>query len=83
MATITIRNLDEETKNKIRVSAARHGHSMEEEVRRILNRAVNQNDETGLGTFISEQFQAIGGIELEIPPRSLARLSPALFDETP
>jgi hypothetical protein len=37
------------------------------EVRRILNRAVNQNDETGLGTFISEQFQAIGGIELEIP----------------
>jgi hypothetical protein len=53
------------------------------EVRRILNRAVNQNDETGLGTFISEQFQAIGGIELEIPPRSLARLSPALFDETP
>lgn len=69
MATITIRNLNEETKKKIRLMAARHGHSMEEEVRRILDRTVNEDDDTGLGTYISDQFKEIGGVELEIPPR--------------
>lgn len=82
MATITIRNLNEETKKKIRVLAAQHGHSMEEEVRRILNRAVNQDDDTGLGTFISDQFKEIGGVELEIPPRSPVRPAPTLLGET-
>jgi plasmid stability protein len=82
MATITIRNLNEETKKKIRLLAAQHGHSMEEEVRRILNRTVNQDDDTGLGTFISEQFREIGGIELKIPSRSPVRSAPILIDET-
>jgi plasmid stability protein len=82
MATITIRNLNEETKKKIRLLAAQHGHSMEEEVRRILNRTVNQDDDTGLGTFISDQFQEIGGIDLEIPPRSPVRPTPIVSDET-
>jgi plasmid stability protein len=82
MATITIRNLNEETKRKIRMLAARHGHSMEEEVRRILDRTVNQDHETGLGTFISDQFKEIGGVELEIPARSAVRPAPALSVET-
>ena len=81
MATITIRNLNEETKHKLRLLAARHGHSMEEEARRILNRAVNQTEEGGLGTFITQQFQAIGGVDLEIPPRSLVRQAPIIGDE--
>lgn len=81
MATITVRNLNEETKKKIRLLAARHGHSMEEEVRRILDRTVNQDEDTGLGTFISEQFKEIGGVELEIHPRSPVRAAPSLSDE--
>ena len=82
MATITIRKLDEETKNKLRMLAARHGRSMEEEVRRILNHAVNQDEQTGLGTFITRQFKATGGVELEIPSRSLVRPAPNMLDET-
>jgi hypothetical protein len=53
---------------------------MEEEVRRILNRTVNQDDDIGLGTLISGQFQEIGGIDLKIPPRSPVRPTP--IDET-
>lgn len=36
MASLTIRNLDDATKAQLRLQAARHGHSMEEEARRIL-----------------------------------------------
>ncbi|NHZ72312.1 MAG: plasmid stabilization protein [Aquificales bacterium] len=81
MATITIRNLNEETKHKLRQVAAHHGHSMEEEVRRILNRAINPVEQKGLGTLINQPFEAIGGVELELPPRSSVRLPANLFDE--
>ena len=40
MATLTIRNLDETIKQRLREQAARHGHSMEEEARTILRKAV-------------------------------------------
>ena len=40
MATLTIRNVDEETKRLLRERAARHDHSMEEEARQILRSAV-------------------------------------------
>lgn len=73
MATLTIRNLNEETKAKLRQIAAKHGHSMEEEARRILNRAVSQEGKKGLGTEITEMFAEIGGVDLPIPPRSPAR----------
>ena len=42
MASITIRNLDDYVKAKLRVRAARHGRSMEEEAREILRAALNQ-----------------------------------------
>ena len=80
MATITVRNLRPETKNRLRMLAARHGRSMEEEARRILTHAVSQDEETGLGTFIVHQFKAIGGVELEIPSRSRVRPAPGLLD---
>ena len=81
MATITVRNLNEETKRKLRQQAARHGHSMEEEVRRILDRAVTQTDQQGLGTWIHLQFAKLGGVELEIPPRSPVRPAPDFVDD--
>jgi plasmid stability protein len=73
LATLTIRNLDEETKAKLRQLAAKHGHSMEEEVRRILNRTVNQEENDGLGTEITQLFAKIGGVDLQIPLRSPVR----------
>lgn len=81
MATLTIRNLNEETKAKLREIAAKHGHSMEEEARRILNRAVRQAEERGLGSEIANMFAEMGGIDLQIPPRSLARMLD-MFSET-
>jgi plasmid stability protein len=36
MATLTIRNLPDETRDALRVRAARHGRSMEAEVRQVL-----------------------------------------------
>ncbi|WP_240673322.1 FitA-like ribbon-helix-helix domain-containing protein [Chromohalobacter israelensis] len=42
MASITIRNLDEQIKAQLRMEAAKHGHSMEEEVRIILRGALSQ-----------------------------------------
>jgi antitoxin FitA len=46
MATLTIRNIDEDLKTSLRVQAARHGQSMEEEVRCILRQAIE--NPTGL-----------------------------------
>ncbi len=80
MATLTIRNLNEETKAKLRQRAAKHGHSMEEEARRILNRAVNPSSSKGLGTEIAQMFTEIGGVDLPIPSRSPVR-TPQIFAE--
>lgn len=42
MATLTIRDLDEDVKRKLRLRAAEHGVSMEEEARRLLAEAVER-----------------------------------------
>ena len=77
MASITIRNLDEGVKSKLRVRAATNGRSMEEEARTILREAVEQEaSEKGLGTAIHELFKPLGGVELEIPPRETMREPP-------
>ena len=65
MASITIRNLDDDVKARLRLAAARHGCSMEEEVRRILKSALLTDDnEYGLGTRIHKLFADLGGIEI-------------------
>ncbi len=81
MASITVRNLDDEVKRKLRIRAAEHGCSMESEVREILSEAVATELEPrkGLGTRIHERFKAIGGIDLELPPRVASR-EPPTFD---
>ena len=77
MASITIRNLDDGVKSKLRVRAATNGRSMEEEARTILREAVEQEaSEKGLGTAIHELFKPLGGVELEIPPRETMREPP-------
>ena len=75
MASITIRNLDDDVKTRLRVRAAENGRSMEEEARVILREAVGREDvpAKGLGTAIHELFKPFGGVELELPPREPMR----------
>jgi plasmid stability protein len=84
MATLTIRNLDEHTKAQLRIQAARHGRSMEEEARTILRSAVEARQPagtgTGLGSRIQAHFAQLGGVELELPERS-SQPSPAQFSQ--
>ena len=81
MASITVRNLEEELKRRLRVRAAENGRSMEEEVRVILRTALyNQPPaQKNLAAAIRARFAPLGGVELEIPPRSPMR-QPPRFD---
>jgi plasmid stability protein len=70
VATITIRNLDDSLKARLRVRAASHDRSMEEEVRVILREALQDADgERGLATLIHKRFMAAGGVELALSER--------------
>lgn len=81
MATITVRNLEEELKRRLRIRAAEHGKSMEEEVRDILRAALEQEPVTGkdIVSIIRAHVEPLGGIELELPPREPIR-EPPRFD---
>jgi plasmid stability protein len=82
VASIVIRNLDEDVKKKLKLAAARHGCSMEEEARRILRTALIQDEaEYGLGTKIHQRFMEFGGIDLPATERSMPRPSP--FESEP
>jgi len=70
VATLTVRGLDEATKMRLRVSAARHGRSMEAEVRAILEDALPaQPPSGGFGSRIRARFAQVGGVELDLPDR--------------
>lgn len=70
MAALSIRNLDDDVKERLRVRAASHGRSMESEVRAILVDAVSDRRRSdGLFPTLLERFGEIGGAELDLPPR--------------
>ncbi len=78
MASITIRNLEETTKRKLKVRAAINGRSMEQEAREILKRGLRekiQKPKTGadLVASIRRRFAPLGGVELEPLPREPIR----------
>lgn len=80
MANITIRNLDDEVKTRLRVRAAQNGRSMEEEARRILREAVRHKHSLhDLASLIRARFGPLGGVDLELPPREPGR-EPPHFD---
>jgi plasmid stability protein len=78
MSQMTIRNVDDELKRLLRVRAAHHGHSMEEEARQILRRALSRSDapRDDLAATIHARFAALRGVELEPPKRGPARRPP-------
>jgi antitoxin FitA len=81
MASITIRNLDDTLKRSLRIRAAKHGRSMEEEAREIIRHAVGQpNAPKNLGQSIHQRFAALGGVDLALPTRTSMRASPDLRD---
>jgi len=77
MASITIRKLDDTVKAKLRIRAAENGRSMEEEARSILEGAiVSTADNSPRGNMaerIRARFAPLGGVVLNIPPRTRSR----------
>lgn len=72
MASILIRQVDESTKARLRVQAAHHGRSMEEEAREILRCALKQEqrEQEHLVESIRRRVKAAGGgVKLAIPRR--------------
>ncbi|UEM22885.1 plasmid stabilization protein [Skermanella mucosa] len=78
MATITIRNLEDAMKARLRVRAAHHGRSMEEEARHILRAALTEEGQSPvhLGESIRRRFEPFGGVELPDPGREILRDPP-------
>ena len=80
MASITIRNLDDEVKTQLRVRAAGKGHSMEEEARQILRDAVGRRpSSSNLASIARSHFGPANGVDLELPTRGPMREPPS-FD---
>ncbi|MFN0171930.1 MAG: FitA-like ribbon-helix-helix domain-containing protein [Bryobacteraceae bacterium] len=80
MASITIRRLDESLKARLRVRAASHGRSMEEEARHILKAGLTEESTSrpNLARSIRLRMAPLGGVDLVIPPREPVRRAPKL-----
>jgi plasmid stability protein len=77
MASITIRDLDDATKERLRVRAALHRRSMEEEARNILRAAVSAEPAGGnLAEAVRRRFRPFGGVELNLMARQPIREPP-------
>lgn len=80
MASLTIRNIDELTKQKLRLRAAKHGLSMEEEARRLLKEALGSTAPTKLGRRLLGRFAKSVSEEFKLPGRRAPR-KPPLWDQ--
>lgn len=80
MSSLTVRNLDESVKNSLRIRAARHGLSMEEEVRQILQKVVapEQAGQVSFAERVNSRFAKLQLDALPIPARQAARTPPAI-----
>ncbi len=83
MASITVRNLDDALKSRLRIQAAVHGRSMEDEARDILRSALNiePTRKGSLAAAIGARFAPLGGVELPVVAREPMRAPPP-FDES-
>ncbi len=81
MATLTIRDLDDDLKAELRIRAAEHGRSMEAEVRAILRTVLTRPASgPGMGTRIRQRFAGSDDLSIELPPRT-ERARPAELSE--
>ena len=71
MAALSIRDVDDDVRDRLRVRAARNGRSMEAEIRAILADAVREPpDSPNFLMVLHERFAELGGVELDLPPRN-------------
>ncbi len=71
MAAVSIRDLDDQVRERLRVRAAQHGQSMEAEIRAILTAAVSDPvKDIGLAQALLSRFGDLGGVDLKPPPRT-------------
>ena len=73
MTAITIRKLPEDAKQRLRMRAAAKGRSMEAEARDILLSALDEPRRVDLSWVdqLVELGAEFGGLELDIPPRTV------------
>jgi antitoxin FitA len=77
MPSILIRNVDDELKKRLRLRAAAHGRSMEDEVRTILREQLEEiPPRENLVDLAKRLFGKEGGVDLQIDPREPAREPP-------
>lgn len=78
VSTMTIRNLDDDLKRRLRIRAAENGRSMENEVREILRTALAEPTESGepFARRVHRRFATLGGVELPPVERGEARDGP-------
>jgi plasmid stability protein len=78
MASITIRNFDDGLKSRLRIQAAIHGRSMEDEARDILRSVLSRHPQPApnLAETIHGRFASLGGVELPLVPREPLREPP-------
>jgi len=70
VAAVSVRDLDESVRERLRVRAAQHGRSMEAEIRAILTEAVTRpTDSRGLAQTLMARFGDLDGVELDLSPR--------------
>lgn len=80
MSTMTIRDLDDQIKRRLRIRAAQHGRSMEDEARDILRSSLC-TDVTETGTLVRSirtRIEPLGGIDLRLPARRPIRTPPSI-----
>ena len=79
MDSITIRNLDDDIKQRLRVRAAEHGRSMEEEARDILRRVMSEGaPQRNLATSIRARIASADRVDLDLPAREAMPEPPRL-----
>lgn len=79
MASITIRNLEDDLKRRLRIRAAEHGRSVEEEDREILRHVVSEPAmPRNLAASICARMAPLGGVEPDLPAREAMREPPRL-----
>ena len=77
MASITIRNLDDDIKHRLRVRTAEHGRSMEEEARDILRRVMGEiAPPRNLAAAIRARIASLGGGDIDLPAREPMHKTP-------
>lgn len=78
MASMTIRNLDDGLKARLRIRAAEHNRSMEDEARDILRVAlsVSTPKSPSLASAVRARLAVGEGVDLNIPPREAIRPAP-------